>query len=256
MNEELIRAEYGISDCERYNECNTSSGYGLQLSSIDPGDSRRGSRDPRILLVTEAPDKSSMEGTAYQGGISNRIRSIFTDPKYGIGLDEHGDSFETFLQKYRIYATSAIKCFIGEESNLSEISITNCKDKFLDKQISAMNNLELIIPMGKIATASVLGRTTSSLTLTEELGRRGRGILTEKHGRDPPIVVFPHPSGANPLSNPPIVSDEETKVSIEKKVKFRNALKEVNRILDDAGYDVLDGEPDCWDFDGGLSSFI
>jgi len=257
VNESLIRAEYGISSCSLHSECDGCSSCSLELSSVSPGDPRRGSRDPKVMLVTEAPDRSSSSGTAYQGGISGRIISMFTEDKYGIGLGtDSTESFESFLEENRIYATSAIKCYIdGPTQDLGHAVINNCKGEFLTPQIDAMTNLELIIPMGKVACASILSRRLSSLKLTSILGKPGRGVLTE--GQRPiPVVAFPHPSGASPLSNPPVLNDADGRETTNRKLQFRTALSAVREEMASIGYDVLGEEPDCWDSPGGLSSFV
>lgn len=257
VNTELIRAEYGVTDCSRYQECKECSSCSIELSSITPGAERRGSRSANILLVTEAPDQASSLGTPYKGGISNRIISIFTEKKYGIGLKNIGDSFSDFLYGHDIYATSAIKCVVDNSGKgISNKVIDNCREEFLTSQINAFDDLKIIIPMGKVATASILNRTLSSITLTEVLGKRGQGILTQDHGRDPPVIVFPHPSGASPLSNPPIRTANDSKSVASRKMYFRQALTSTRKILERVGYDVLDDDPDCWDSTGGFSSFV
>lgn len=254
-NEALIRAEYGIRDCDRLSECDGCSSCSVKLSSIGPGAKRRGSRDPRILLVTEAPDEDSSSGTAYQGGISNRIISMFTESKYGIGLSKtQNASFQDFLVNKRIYATSAVKCYVdGSTQEVGHAVLTNCKEEYLSKQIDAMPNLELIIPMGKVATASLLERNASSIQITGLLGSAGRGIVTD---RNPSRIIFPHPSGASPLSNPPVIQDSDSKSQVQNKTAFQGALSSVRGQLDDMGYDVVDDDPDSWDSPGGLSSFV
>jgi len=257
VNESLLRAEYGISSCSLHSQCNDCSSCSLELSSVRPGDPRRGSRDPKIMLVTEAPDRGSSSGTAYQGGISSRIIDMFTNEEYGIGLDTNStDSFESFLSENRIYATSAIKCYIdGSTQDLGHQVIHNCKREFLSRQINAMNNLELIIPMGKVACASILSGGLSSMKLTSILGKPGRGILTEDQ-QNYSIVAFPHPSGASPLSNPPVLKDSDGRTWTGRKLQFRTALTAVREEMESIGYDVLAEDPDCWDSPGGLSSFV
>jgi len=182
---------------------------------------------------------------------------MFTEREYGIGLEDDADSFSDFLCTHQIYATSAIKCYIsGSSSDLNNHIINNCKDEFLSNQIAAMDNLKLILPMGKVAAASILQSGISSIKITDIIGRNGQGILTEDHGKSPPIVVFPHPSGANPRSNPPIISDSDSRGTINDKLMFRDSITVVNKVLDKAGYDVLEEAPDCWDSTDGLSSFF
>lgn len=258
-NSELFEAERGVNTCSNYDECSGVSSCSLKLSSIEAGDRRRGSRDPKVLLVTEAPDEVSSQGSAYQGSTSDRIISFFCDERYGISIGtDRPESFENFLMDHRFYATSSIKCCIsdGDISNLHNHVVSSCRQKFLDNQIQSMDDLELIIPMGKIATASVLHRSPSSISLTKILGKRGQGILKENDDYGVPVVVFPHPSGASPLSNPPIVKSEDGKQTLEKKAKFQNALEFVREVLGDSGYDVLPESPEGWDHSTGLSKYL
>lgn len=246
-----------MDSCSKYDECSSVCSCTVKLSSIRPGDPRRGSREPKIFLVTEAPDQSSSEGTAYEGTISNRIRSIFTEEKYGIGLPSCDSSFENFLKNHMIYATSAIKCYIGGSgSDIGSVAIENCKNEYLSPQIAAVESLELVIPMGKVATASVLDWPNMDFQLTDYLGKYNRGIQTEKHGQSPPIVVLPHPSGASPLSNPPLIHASDSRRQIKRKKQFRKALIFIRDRLDEIGYDVLEERPECWDSPDGLFSFF
>ncbi|WP_435147656.1 uracil-DNA glycosylase family protein [Halobaculum sp. P14] len=252
---DLARAEYGISACQEYPTCNATTKCEITLSSIQPGDERRGSRDAKVILVTEAPDQASSEGTAYKGGISGRIRSMFTEQKYGVGLSDSSGGFSEFLDSHQIYATSAIKCHVnGSISELGNSVIRNCRSKYLEKQIEAMDDLELIVPMGKLAAASILKRNYSSFNLTSLVGRQ-RGMVDDPQDWDAPIVVLPHPSGASTLSNPPVFSENDSRQVAKQKDGFRRALVEIRKRLDSVGYDVLDDNPDSWEASGGLSSF-
>lgn len=254
----LENAESGIQDCPEFGACNAATDCTLSLSQIPPRASRRGSRNPRILLVTEAPDEESSGGTAYQGSTSTRMKNFFCREDYGIGLDDGNfDSFTEFLQENQIYATSAVKCCIAEGggSDISEHVIETCTEMYLEKQIQAMSELELIIPMGVIATSAILGKSPDRFQLTSILGRRNQGVFQnyDKWGAD--VVVLPHPSGMNPLSNPPVVDGEGSRSRWRDVESFRRALEEIRNRLNSMGYDVLDGNPTCWDSPDGLSRF-
>jgi len=254
----LENAESGFQDCPELERCNAVSDCTLNLSQIPPGASRRGSRDPKILLVTEAPDEASSEGTAYQGSTSTRMQNFFCREDYGIGLDkDDSDSFSEFLQENRIYATSAVKCCIakGSASDVGSYVIDTCSEKYLENQIEAMPNLELIIPMGVVATAAVLRTNPDDLQLTSILGRQNHGVFQNYDDWGADVVVLPHPSGMSPLSNPPVVDGEGSKSRWRNVESFRRALGEIRDRLGSMGYDVLDGNPTCWDSPDGLSRF-
>lgn len=257
-NPELAAAEKGISDCDNFDECNQASNCLLELSSIQPNDDRRGHRDPRVLLVTEAPDKESSQGSAYEGSISGRIQSIFRREDYGIGLSDNSDSFVEFLQSNRFYATSAVKCYIGESTitSISRKVISNCHEMYLRNQIHSMANLELVIPMGKVAAESLLSANLSDRKLTTVIGTQNVGIIHESRSEfDAAIIAFPHPSGVSPLSNPPIIKRSEPRHLQRGKEKFQSALREVRQVLDELGYDVLNQDPDSWEGPEGLSKW-
>lgn len=254
----LEKAESGFQDCSKLKSCNADSDCTLELSQIPPGASRRGSRNPRILLVTEAPDEDSSEGTAYQGSTSTRMQNFFCREDYGIGLDQGNfDSFSEFLRENRIYATSAVKCCIveGGGNEVGYDVIETCSKMYLENQIEAMPNLELIIPMGTVATAAILRTSPDEFQLTSILGRRNQGVFQNYDNWGADVIALPHPSGMSPLSNPPVVDGEGSRSRWRDVESFRRALEEIRNRLDTMGYDVLDGNPTCWDSPDGLSRF-
>lgn len=257
-NDELLSAESGIDSCPNLERCSGSTPCTLELSSIQPKDARRGSRDPLILLVTEAPDKESSEGSAYSGSISTRVISIFKDEKYGIQLNCHeNDSFEEFLIDNRIYSTSAIKCYVSDcnSTQIGNYVVDSCHERYLSQQIKSMDSLELIIPMGRVATESILEIGSSDNQISNIIGMRNRGILTKPKWGNPEVVVFPHPSGLNRLSNPPILDDGDELWIRKYKLRFRDALSYVRQFMDQHGYDVADSRPDIWDQPSGFSDY-
>ena len=256
-NSDLLKAESGISTCNNFSKCSGSSECSLSLSSVEPGDERRGSRDPRVLIVTEAPDRESSEGSAYSGGISNRLVSMFCDEKYGIGLSQRDeDSFPEFLTRNRFYATSAIKChFEGSSSNVGDYVISQCRNRYLENQIEALEDLELMIPMGNVAAASVTRRSVSSVKITSRIGSHGRGIFPNYSRYDIPVVLLPHPSGNNLYANPPVIDPSGKPEHWAYKVRFRQALVFIRETLQELGYDVFKKSPSSWDSPPGLSGF-
>lgn len=256
-NSALLEAESGISSCENYDACNGGASCDLALSSVEPGDIRRGSRKPRVLIITEAPDKVSSEEAAYSGGLSKRLISIFCDEKYGIGLGRTEDvDFPEFLSDHRFYATSAIKCHIsGGGGEVGNYVIPQCRNRYLDEQIEALNELELIIPMGNVAAASLTRQSISSVSVTSLIGHQGQGIFPN-HGRyNLPVVLLPHPSGNNPYANPPIIDASGNADSWAYKIRFRHALTFIREVLRDLDYDVFRNSPSSWERPPGLSEF-
>jgi uracil-DNA glycosylase len=237
--------------------CSDNSACNLSLSSVEPGDERRGSRDPLVLIVTEAPDKESSEGSAYSGGLSNRIISMFCDEKYGIGLEHtEEDAFPEFLVNYRFYATSAIKCHLeGGTSEVANYVISQCRDRFLEKQIKALENLELIITMGNVAAASITRQSLTSISITSRIGNQGRGLFPDHSRYELPVVLLPHLSGNNPYSNPPVINSSGNPSYWGYKMRFRRALVFIRDILREMDYEVLTTSPSCWDRPPGLSEF-
>jgi len=185
------------------------------------------------------------------------MKAIFCDDEYGISIDQGcDDPFPTFLERNRIYATSAIKCFVdGDISSSERYVIQSCRERFLDSQISAMPNLELIIPMGTVAACSLLRRSPSSISITSIIGQMDRGIRPEGTN-DTTVVVFPHPSGINPYANPPIIDEDDGPTWGSYKHQFQGALRYTRDLLRDLGYDVMDEDPDSWEPPEGLFKFF
>jgi hypothetical protein len=256
-NRELTEAESGISSCDNFPQCSGASDCELSLSSIQPGDERRGSRDPQIALVTEAPDEASSKGSAYSGGISDRILSIFCDENYGIGLSSPSDSsFPEFLTENQIYATSAIKCYVGGDvTGVGSYVTDECYKRYLEKQLQALPNLELIIPMGNVAAAAFTSHSPSSVEITSLVGVDGRGIIRDHDDYQAPVVLLPHPSGNNPYANPPVINPDVSPRYLRFREKFQNALTFIRDTLNTLGYGVSRNSPSSWDSTGGLSDF-
>lgn len=257
-NPDLFEAEKGISSCNNYSNCNGQSRHDLSLSSVPPGDDRRGSRDPRILIVTEAPDSSSSEGSAYSGGLSDRLISLLSGENYGIGLNrQESDSFSDFLKRHRIYATSAVKChFEGGGSNVGDYVVRNCRDIFLQRQIDALQDLELILPMGNVAAASILRKSLSMVKITSLIGTQGDGIHQEHSRYNVPVVLLPHPSGNSMWANAPLIDSNGDPQYWSYKIRFRRALVFIREVLKNMGYEVFKNSPKSWDRPPGLSGFL
>lgn len=257
QNVALSEAESGIATCPNYSKCSAVANCTLELSQIEPEDERRGSRDPRVLLVTEAPDSESSQGSAYQGPTSQRIMSLFRDERYGISLaDSASSNFPLFLKENDIYVTSAVKCEVemGQAQGIDYYVITSCRERYLQPQIDAMGELDLMLAFGSIATSSLLGRGNID-DFTSMIGRMGTGILNSEQGYDPPLVLLPHPSGNNPYFNPPIINPETPQSLWGYRIRFRKALSFVRDVLREIEYEVREGPPNSWVTPDGLDQF-
>jgi len=240
VDPKLLQLEKEIPTCPLFTDCESNAGQSIQLSAIAAADPRRGTHDARILIVTEAPDTKSAKGVAYRGGTGTRIMRMFLRPQYRIGLDypDYGtEGLPAFLEKMRIYQTSAVKCVLGVgTANLGERVITNCRQKFLDEQVARLHDLELILPMGRLATASVLHRPLGSVDFDEVIGRRGRGLLQADPYYGLMIVALPHPSGINRSFNPPVFRPGDGPNEIRRKQAFVRALLTIRTKLGSMGY--------------------
>ncbi|HEX9429021.1 MAG TPA: uracil-DNA glycosylase family protein, partial [Candidatus Bathyarchaeia archaeon] len=142
-----------------------------------------------------------------------------------------------FLRDMRIYQTSAVKCMLaGEPSALGEQVIANCRKRFLDKQIELLADIELILPMGRMAIASVFHVPLTSVDLRSLIGRPGAGILERDPHYRKMIVGLPHPSGNNRQFNPPLIHEGERLADVKFKASFVRALNGIRVKLEKMGY--------------------
>ncbi len=256
-NQALIDSESDIPACPRFTLCNASKAFDLRLSAIKGGDPRRGSPDPKILLVTEAPDPKSGSGEAYSGPSAKRIMNYFLEDKFGVCLDYSRRSspyFVQFLRQRGIYVTSAVKCTMvrGNAQDLNYDVIRRCREEYLDGQIDALDHLEVIVPLGVIAASSVLHLAPRTLRLGRILGISGRGILEADGFYGKKLVVLPHPSGNNYWANPPLPQQDDSAKVSRHKSQFRAALIALRAFLISAGYRLRELPPE---FRLGASEF-
>lgn len=185
--------------CIHFRFCSVSSHGKLALSRITPLHPGRGSTNPRLLIVTASPDATSALGNPYTGGSGTRMLDLFRVRDYGIAPDkslEAADDLE-IMRRYRIYRTSGVKCGIQGQEPPSELTVRQCTRYILADQIALFPELALIIPMGVLAVASILGLRTLDRPLASFVGRR---FLYHRNTGGAPIWVVPtyHPSPANP----------------------------------------------------------
>jgi len=234
--------EQAIASCPDFNECGNIRGISVQLSEIRAKDSRRGSYDAKILIVTESPDQKSSKGRAYSGSTGTRIMNMFLKDEYAVCLDYDLRSpryIWRFLIENKIYRTSAVKCALnGSDGSVAAPPriVERCRKRFLDGQIRNLRDLELIIPMGRLAIASVLHRPPGNISLQKILGKEGKGILAKDGVYGKRLVALPHPSGTNLLFNPPELKVGDTSAIARQKWQFYQALSTLRNLLIDMGY--------------------
>src|SRR5207245_7291353 len=151
------------------------------------------------------------------------------------------EGLPAFLRDMKIYQTSAVKCLLGRgTASPGERVIANCRRKFLDEQISRLPAVELLLPMGRLAVASVLHRPFDSVNLEEVIGRQGKGILRPDRNYGMTVVALPHPSGLNRSFNPPVFIPGDHPRDVRRKQAFVRALKAVRAKLEAMGYGLND----------------
>lgn len=191
----LLAIEAQFPSCEEYASCKLRGAPHLTLSTLPAGHPLRGSRDPRILIVTANPDAASTTTRPYAGPTGRNMLRMFWDPAFGLGLGTKPTTEVeevAFLDDLRIYRTSAVKCGLPTgKPNMFEQQA--CHTKFLQPQLAAMPNLRVILPLGEVAISSVLG-LQRPLTVGDYVGKP-RGI--RRSSGQPTIIAMPHPSSAN-----------------------------------------------------------
>lgn len=234
--------EESIGACQGLGRCREESDFSIRLSRIGSKDARRGPYTAKVLIVTESPDLKSSQGRAYAGSTSTRIMNLFLKDEYVVCLDydlRSAKSVWQFLIDNRIYRTSAIKCALGSSSAPLQIPTTlieRCRGRFLEKQIGLLGDLELIVPMGKVAISSVLHMPLNLFSIPMILGKWDRGILQQDQHYGKKIVALPHPSGSNPLFNPPIKRIGDSLETVKVKWRLYKALSVLRSFLEDIGY--------------------
>ncbi len=235
----LSEIESEISSCVLFDKCSLLAENSLALSRILPGDSRRGSSDPRILIVTAMPDKTSAESVAYAGNTILNIRKMFLSSSYRVGMDSNlgsKDSVVDFLRSNRIYCTSAVKCYSGETNFPYQGVVDNCRNTYLDRQILSFHSLELILPMGIIATSAILHIPLRMISMGKFIGKNGKGVLYDDKHYHKTVIVLPHPSGQNKNFNPPKLSSNLRLSEFLRRINFINALNQLREVLERMGY--------------------
>jgi len=94
----------------------------------------------------------------------------------------------------RVYMAAVVRCFPGKAAGggdrvPSVEEIEACRP-FLSREIAALGP-ELVIPVGRLAIAEVLGRNEPIAAVV------GRKLRAHFHGLEVDVICLPHPSGAS-----------------------------------------------------------
>lgn len=222
--------------CKNFTQCiNYCS---IVKSNITNDDPMRGNPNPKILMITECPDiESAKSGSAYSGSSGARMLSMLVEDNYGICLGDRSIDYRSnpvdFMNHYEIYRTSAIKCHVRRKDRIQEL-IQTCRDSTLKNQIEMMNQLKLIIPMGRIAISAIVGMMYDKVKPMKIVGSVYGTYQSGEYGCR--VVALPHPSGSNIHFNPPIINSADKRYMVESKASFKKSLEVIRAELISHGF--------------------
>lgn len=143
-----------------------------------------------VLLVGQAP--GPREGSFGKPFAWTAGRTLFRwfEEATGGKLDE-----EAF--RARIYMSAVARCFPGKapgggDRRPDREEVARCRP-FLERETVALRP-ELVIPVGTLAIAEVLGEAAAKGKLSDVVGKK---LRTRYHGHDVDAIALPHPSGAS-----------------------------------------------------------
>jgi uracil-DNA glycosylase len=94
----------------------------------------------------------------------------------------------------RVYMAAVVRCFPGKTSGggdrVPSAAEIQASRPFIEREIAALRP-KLVIPVGRLAIAEVLGRDEPIAAVV------GRELRVHFHGVDLDVVCLPHPSGAS-----------------------------------------------------------
>lgn len=94
----------------------------------------------------------------------------------------------------RVYMAAVVRCFPGKTSGggdrVPSAAEIQASRPFIEREIAALRP-KLVIPVGRLAIAEVLGRDEPIAAVV------GRELRTRFHGAELDVVCLPHPSGAS-----------------------------------------------------------
>ncbi len=141
--------------------------------------------DSRVLLVGQAP--GPREGSFGRPFAWTAGRTLFRWFEEATGADEE-------RVRAGIYFAAVARCFPGKakgggDRKPSPVEIANCRG-YLEEE-TALLRPDLVIPVGTLAIAEVLGHTGRLVDIV------GTTCRAEYFGRDVDVIALPHPSGAS-----------------------------------------------------------
>ena len=139
----------------------------------------------RIFLLGQAPgphEASLGRPFAWTAG-----RTLFSWFERALGAGEED-------VRARVYMAAVVRCFPGKAKGggdrvPSVEEIEACRP-FLEREIAALRP-RLVIPVGRLAIAEVLGRQVPIAAVV------GRKLRAHFHGLEVDVICLPHPSGAS-----------------------------------------------------------
>jgi uracil-DNA glycosylase len=139
----------------------------------------------RIFLLGQAPGPHEAElgrPFAWKAG-----RTLFSWFERALGAGEEE-------VRARVYMAAVVRCFPGKASGggdrVPSVEEVQACRPFLEREIAALQP-NLVIPVGRLAIAEVLGTTEPIAAVV------GRELRAQFHGLEVDVICLPHPSGAS-----------------------------------------------------------
>jgi len=157
--------------------------------------------DTRILLVGQAP--GAHEGSLGKPFAHKAGKTLFRWLESATGADEEGI-------REMVYFSAIARCFPGKAKGAgdrppSRQEIENCRPH-LQAEIKALEP-KLILAVGRMAIAELLGEKQTKAPLTDLVGKKFRLQACEV---DAVVIPLPHPSG---VSRWPVTEPGKTKLA-------------------------------------------
>ena len=142
----------------------------------------------RILLVGQAPGPH--EGKLGRPFAWTAGKTLFAWLARATGADEA-------TVRARVYIAAVVRCFPGKTSSGGDRVPTRAEclrwRGFLEREVAILEP-RLVLPVGRLAIAEVLGPDAGAAPLAEVVGQDFRGRY---HGAEVDVIPLPHPSGAS-----------------------------------------------------------
>ncbi len=143
----------------------------------------------KVVLVGQAP--GPREGSFGRPFAWTAGRTLFRWFEESMGITE--DAF-----RQRVYIAAVARCFPGKATGGGDRrpdadEIATCRT-YLEREVAILEP-ELVLAVGQLAIAEVLGKEAAGKKLDALVGRVFRSTW---HGANLDVVPLPHPSGASP----------------------------------------------------------